>query len=70
MSSPPEQSVETFRTNARRYAQQGELDAAEKSFLSLLERQPQDIEALMFVADRHSARGEHASAIRQLHIAV
>ena len=68
--SPPEPSPETCRAIARQHAQRGELDAAEKSFLSLLERQPQDVEALMFVADRQSARGEHAVAIRQLHMAV
>ena len=68
--SPPEPSPETCRAIARQHAQRGELDAAEKFFLSLLERQPQDVEALMFVADRQSARGEHAVAIRQLHMAV
>src|SRR5476649_270 len=70
MSSPPEQSLEIHRTVARQQAQRGELDAAEKSFLSLLDRQPQDDEALTFVADRQSARGEHAAAIQRLRVAV
>ena len=55
---------------ARQRAQRGELDAAEKAFLRLLDRQPQDIEALRFVADCQSARGEHAAAIQRLRSAV
>jgi aspartate beta-hydroxylase len=70
MSSPPEQSLEIHRTIARQHAQRGDLDAAEKSFLSLLDRQPQDVEALTFVADRQSARGEHEAAIQRLRVAV
>ena len=66
MSSPTEQSLETCRTIARQQARQGALDAAEVSYLRLLERLPQDIEAERFVASRQSARGEHAAAIQRL----
>jgi aspartate beta-hydroxylase len=62
--------LEPRRAMARQHAQHGELDAAEKSFLGLLERQPQDVEALRFVAERQSARGEHAAAIQRLQSAV
>ena len=65
-AGPPHAS----RSTARQQAQRGELDAAEKSFLSLLEQQPQDVEALRFVAERQSARGEHAAAIQHLQLAL
>ncbi|HVC16949.1 MAG TPA: hypothetical protein VNE18_06575 [Rhodanobacter sp.] len=55
MSSPTGAPMETLRTIARQKPQRGDLDAAEKSFLSLLERQPQDVKALRFVANRQYA---------------
>ena len=70
MSSPTEQTLETCRTIAWQQAQQGALDAAEKSFLRLLERLPQDVEAQRFVANRQSARGEHEAAIQRLQIVI
>lgn len=54
---------------ARQQAHQGERAAAERSFLHLLERQPQDVEALRFVAAGESARGQHGSAIARLQMA-
>lgn len=62
--------LEASRSVARQHAKRGELDAAEKSFLSLLERHPQDVEALRFVTERQSARGEHAAAIQCFQIAL
>jgi len=70
MSSPTDHTLETCRTIARQQVRQGALDAAEKSFLNLLERQPRDVEALRFVASRESARGKHEAAIRRLQSAV
>lgn len=70
MSSPSDPTLETLRTIARQQLQQGALGAAEKSFLGLLERQPQDVEALRFVANRQSERGEHAAAIPRLQLAL
>ncbi|MDE2307063.1 MAG: aspartyl/asparaginyl beta-hydroxylase domain-containing protein [Xanthomonadaceae bacterium] len=70
MSSPSDQAPDTCRAIARQQVQQGALDAAERSFLRLLERQPQDVEALRFVASRQAARGEHAAAIGRLRVAV
>lgn len=70
MSQPHDDILEAGRSMARQHAQRGEPDAAEKSYLSLLERHPQDVEALRFVAGCHSARGEHEAAIRRLQIAV
>lgn len=64
MSSSTDQS----RTTARQQMRQGALDAAEKSYLNLLEGEPQDVEALRFVANRRSARGEHEAAIRDLRL--
>lgn len=69
MSSPTDAPVETIRTIARQEAQRGDLDAAERAFLRLLERQPQDVEALRFVANCRSMRGEHAAAMQQLQLA-
>lgn len=69
MSTPRDETPEPLRTMARQQASEGERDAAEKSFLRLLERHPQDAEALRFVADCRSARGEHAAAIQDLQAA-
>jgi len=62
--------MEAIRRIARQHAQQGESNAAEKSFLGLLERHPQDVEALRFVADCQSARGEHEAAVGRLQVVV
>ncbi len=70
MSNPTDVPMETLRMIARQAAQQGDLHAAERSFLSLLQRQPQDVEALRFVANCRSACGEHAAATQQLQTAV
>lgn len=70
MSSPSDAPMESLRTIARQAAQRGDLDVAERSFLDLLQRQPQDIEALRFVAHCRSTRGEHATAMQQLQLAV
>ena len=70
MSSPADPTLEARRMIARQAVRRGALDAAEKSFLALLERQPQDVEALRFVASCHSARGEHQTAIQRLQNAV
>ncbi len=69
MSSSPEQSLEVSRGIARQHAQRGERGAAEKFYLDVLQRQPRDVEALRFVADCLSARGQHAAAIQRLQAA-
>ena len=65
----PHDMLETCRARARQQAQQGDRQAAEKSFLDLLERDPKDVEALRFVADCQAARGQHALAIQGLQTA-
>ena len=70
MSKPIDAPVEAHRTLARQEAQRGDIDAAERSFLVLLERQPQDIEALRFVASCRSTRGEHVAAMQHLKLAL
>jgi aspartate beta-hydroxylase len=70
MSTRTDPHMETIRTVARQEVARGDLDAAERSFLVLLERQPHDIEALRFLANCQAARGEHAAAIRHLQLAV
>lgn len=70
MSSPTDPTVETLRTMARRQLRRAAFDAAEKSFLDLLQRQPRDVEALRFVANRQSERGAHQAAIQRLQFAV
>ncbi|OOG57826.1 aspartyl beta-hydroxylase [Rhodanobacter sp. B05] len=66
MSNSPDKTADACRTAARQQALRGDRGAAERSFLSLLERHPQDVEALRFVADCQSARGEHAAAMQSL----
>lgn len=70
MSIPRSETPEALRTTARQQASAGERNAAEKSFLRLLEHHPQDAEAWCFVADCQSARGEHAAAIQSLQAAI
>ncbi|MEO5829055.1 MAG: aspartyl/asparaginyl beta-hydroxylase domain-containing protein [Rhodanobacter sp.] len=70
MSHPTEPSLETLRTMARQQLRQGAFDDAEKSFLGLLARQPEDVEALRSVAYRQFERGEHVAAIQRLQVAV
>lgn len=69
MNIPPDETLEGCRAAARQLAQQGARQAAEKSFLDLLARHPQDVEALRFVAECQCARAEHASAIGHLQTA-
>ncbi|MEP7186767.1 MAG: aspartyl/asparaginyl beta-hydroxylase domain-containing protein [Rhodanobacter sp.] len=70
MSSSTDLTTEAFRTIARQQIRQGAMGAAENAFLDLLERKPQDVEALRFVANRQSERGEHEAAIRRLQMAI
>jgi len=70
MSKPHHDTLETHRAIARQQAQAGERDAAEKSFLGILERDPHDVEALRFVAECRSLRGDQAAAIDRLQVAV
>ena len=69
MNNPHDETLEACRARARQQARLGEREAAEKSFLDLLARRPQDVEASRFVADCQAARGEHAPAIKVLHAA-
>jgi aspartate beta-hydroxylase len=69
MSKPHAPVPDADREMARRQAQRGERDAAEKSFLNLLARQPHDAEALRFVAECQSLRGDHAAAVARLQLA-
>ncbi|HWU77969.1 MAG TPA: aspartyl/asparaginyl beta-hydroxylase domain-containing protein [Rhodanobacter sp.] len=62
--------MEILRAIASQEVARGDLDAAERSFLDLLEQRPHDVEALRFVASRQSARGEHAAAMQRLQLAV
>ncbi|MEO8809968.1 MAG: aspartyl/asparaginyl beta-hydroxylase domain-containing protein [Rhodanobacter sp.] len=66
MSKLRDETLEARLTMARKQALGGFRSAAEKSFLSVLERDPQDVEALRFVAECQSARGEHAAAVKGL----
>jgi aspartate beta-hydroxylase len=70
MSMPHDDTLEASRDIARQQAQRGERDAAEKSFLGLLERHPHDVEALRFVAECQSMRGDHRAAVERLQLAV
>ena len=70
MSNPTDASIATLRILARQAMQRDDLDAAERAFLDLLGQQPQDVEALRFVASCRSARGEHAAAMQQLQLAI
>lgn len=70
MNSPSDAPLETLRTIARQAAQRADIDAAERCFLRLLQQQPQDVEALRFVASCRSTRGEHAAAMQQLQVAL
>ena len=70
MSKPHDDTLKAHRDMARQQAQRGERDAAEKSFLGILERHPDDAEALRFVAECHSMRGDQAAAIERLRVAV
>ena len=69
MSKPQAPLPDADRDTARRLAQCGERDAAEQSFARLLARCPQDIEALRFVAECQSLRGDHVAAIAGLRLA-
>jgi len=66
MNDARDETLEASRAMARQQLLRGDRDAAERSFLSLLQRHPQDVEALRFVADCQSARGEHVAAIQGL----
>ncbi|HZX72105.1 MAG TPA: aspartyl/asparaginyl beta-hydroxylase domain-containing protein [Rhodanobacter sp.] len=70
MSTPRDDTLEAHRAIARQQAQHGERDAAEKSFLGILERHPHDVEALRFVAECRSLRGDQAAAMERLQVAV
>lgn len=70
MSKPHHDALKAHRAMAREQAQRGERGAAEKSFLGILERHPQDIEALRFVAECQSMRDDHVAAIERLQVAV
>jgi aspartate beta-hydroxylase len=70
MNKPHDDRLEASRDIARQQAQRGERDAAEKSFLRLLERHPHDVEALRFVAECQSVRGDQRAAIERMQVAV
>ena len=69
-SSPADPHIQTIRTIARQLVARSELNAAARSFLRLLERPPQDVEALRFVANCQAARGEHTAAMWYLRLAI
>ncbi|HET6804839.1 MAG TPA: aspartyl/asparaginyl beta-hydroxylase domain-containing protein [Frateuria sp.] len=54
---------DSCRQSARELAHQGRLDAAESQYRHLLDMRPTDLEALLFVADRHASRGQSAQAL-------
>ena len=70
MNKPHDNALEARRAGARQQAQRGERDAAEKSFLGILDRHPHDVEALRFVAECRSMRGDQAAAIERLQVTV
>lgn len=70
MSKPHDATLETRRAMARRQAQHGERDAAEESFLRILEADPHDVEALRFVAECQSMRGNQTAAAEHLQLAL
>ncbi|MEO6798921.1 MAG: aspartyl beta-hydroxylase, partial [Rhodanobacter sp.] len=62
MSKPHDETLEGQRAIARQQAQYGTRDAAEQAFLAILERHPHDVEALRFIAECRSLRGDQAAA--------
>ncbi|MEO6925485.1 MAG: aspartyl/asparaginyl beta-hydroxylase domain-containing protein [Rhodanobacter sp.] len=70
MNNPHDHTLKADRVTAHQQAQRGERDAAEKTYLRILERDPHDVEALRFVAECRSLRGDQAAAIERLQIAV
>jgi aspartate beta-hydroxylase len=66
MSKLYEDIPASCRGLAREQAGRRELQAAEHSYTRLLAMLPQDIEALLFLADRHYVRGEHLRALELL----
>lgn len=69
MSHPLDPAPATARDIAHRHVQRGEREAAEKAFLRVLEQQPDDVEALRFVAECQSLRGDHQAAVARLQLA-
>lgn len=57
-STQADSSAAVYRETARTQWRRGELDQAEQSFDRLLALEPEDTQALQFVADRHYARGD------------
>ncbi len=70
MSKPQDDTQQAQRAIARQQAQRGERNAAEKFFLGILQRNPDDAEALRFVAECRSMGGEQAAAIEPLQLAL
>lgn len=58
MNTQPDLRTITCREAAHNHLRSGELKLAEGAFARLLALAPDDLEALVFVADRHAARGE------------
>ena len=66
MNNSPQATPATYREQALAGLRGGDMAAAEKAFLRLLELQPHDVQALQFLATRHLGRGNAAQAIELL----
>jgi aspartate beta-hydroxylase len=67
--APPEATVAACRAQARAALQRGDLALAEQAFARLLERLPDDVDALQFLASCQLGRGNTAQAIEWLRAA-
>lgn len=63
MSVSPTPELTSLREIARMQLQNGQMAAAESSYRQVLEREPDDANALMFLADRELARGDVPQAM-------
>lgn len=63
MSNPPNATPATCREQALAAWQRGDMAMAEQAFLRLLEVQPDDAEALQFLATRQLSRGNTGCAV-------
>ena len=69
MSNPPDANAARYREQALAAAARGEMAAAEQAFSRLLEAQPDDVEALQFLAGAALASGNVARALELLQTA-
>ena len=69
MDNHPDATAATCRAQALEALQRGDLALAERAFSRLLELQPDDVDALQFLASCQLGRGDAARAIASLRVA-